>query len=101
MNGRSTPNSTVTTAATAATVLHIGEAVIYGVNWNPLTGGSVYLYDVADADDVADTNLIYAGGSAALSSILPNIYVKNGIAMKTLVEGGELVVYADSKFKTS
>jgi len=101
MNGRSTPNSTVTTTATAAVMLHIGEAVIYGVNWNPLTGASVYLYDVAATEDVADTNLIYAAGSVAVASILPNIYVKNGIAMKTLVEGGELVVYSDTKFKTS
>jgi hypothetical protein len=101
MNGRSVANPKVTTGATAAVMLHIGEAVIYGVNWNPLTGASVYLYDVAATDDVADTNLIYAAGSVAVASILPNIYVKNGIAMKTLVEGGELVVYSDSKFKTS
>jgi hypothetical protein len=101
MNGRSTPNSTVTTAATAAVMLHIGEAVLYGVNWNPLTGASVYLYDVAATGDVATTNLVFAGGSAAMSSGVPNIYVKNGLAMVTLVGGGELVVYADNKFKTS
>ena len=101
MNGRSVANPTVTTKATAATMLQVGECVVYGVDWNPLTGASVYLYDVAATDDVADTNLIYAAGSAAVASILPNIYVKNGIAMKTLVEGGELVVYSDTKFKTS
>lgn len=101
MNGRATANSSVTTEDTDAVVIHVGEAVIYGVDWNPLTGASVYLYDVADADDVADTNLIYAAGSAAVASILPNIYVKNGIAMKTLVGGGDLVVYSDTKFKTS
>lgn len=101
MNGRATANSSVTTKATDATMLHVGEAVIYGVDWNPLTGASVYLYDVAATGDVADTNLIYAAGSEAIASILPNIYVKNGIAMKTLVEGGDLVVYSDTKFKTS
>lgn len=101
MNGRSVANAKVTTGATAATMLQVGECVVYGVDWNPLTGASVYLYDVAATGDVADTNLIYAAGSAAIASILPNIYVKNGIAMKTLVEGGELVVYSDSKFKTS
>lgn len=101
MNGRSVANPKVTTGATNATMLHVGEAVIYGVDWNPLTGASVYLYDVAATGDVADTNLIYAAGSEAVTSILPNIYVKNGIAMKTLVEGGDLVVYSDTKFKTS